>query len=652
MSATDLHALAEAAGVRVDWVDVAGVPRRVADPTLHSVLAALQLPARTAAQCRDSLRRMQDAARTPAPLLTVQCGQPLALGGATDRPACWRDDDGSEHEARVDADGRLAAPDRPGYWHLLHGGLAQAVAVAPARCFGVAEACGRTPPRAWGLGLQVYSARSGDDGGIGDAAGAADWLRRAALAGADALALSPLHAARPVRGHYSPYSPSDRRFLDPLHAAPVRVLGEAAHQVLAQQPALAAELERLQALALIDWPAAAAAKWRLLQALWSGFAQAPAALQADFAGFQRERGAPLAAHAAFAAADFGDGDPGLHAFGQWLAARSWQSVQREARERGMGIGLIADLAVGFDPHGAEAAAWPQAVLPGLELGAPPDAFNADGQVWGIGSYAPAGLRASGYAPFIALLRAVLRDRGGVRIDHILGLLRLWVVPQGAGAGDGAYLDYPLRTLLDLLALESWRHRAIVIGEDLGVVPPGIRTELARRGVMGLDVLLFTRDADGGFLPPSRWRADAVATTTTHDLPPLAGWRAGHDIGWRERLGLSADSADAPARRRADVAALARAAADAGLAGVDPQLDALRYAARGPAPLALLPVEDALGLDEQPNLPGTVDGHPNWRRRLPQPLPSEPLEAALQAFATARRVPAAPVSPSDLPPARR
>ncbi|MEE7548075.1 4-alpha-glucanotransferase, partial [Xanthomonas sp. Kuri4-1] len=197
-------------------------------------------------------------------------------------------------------------------------------------------------------------------------------------------------------------------------------------------------------------------------------------------------------------------------------------------------------------------ASPDAVLRGLVLGAPPDAFNADGQVWGIGSYSPAGLRRTGYAPFIALLRAVMRDRGGVRIDHILGLLRLWVVPEGAGSDAGAYLGYPLHDLLNLLALESWRHRAIVIGEDLGVVPPGIRGELSRRGVMGIDVLMFTRDQEGDFLPPSQWRRDAVATTTTHDLPTLTGWRAGRDIDWRRRLELiSAEQAasDKTARAR-------------------------------------------------------------------------------------------------------
>lgn len=262
------------------------------------------------------------------------------------------------------------------------------------------------------------------------------------------------------------------------------------------------------------------------------------------------------------------------------------------------------------------------MLRGLVLGAPPDAFNADGQHWGIGAYSPTALRRSGFAPYIALLRAVLRDRGGIRIDHILGLLRLWVVPDGASSGDGAYLAYPLQDLLNLLALESWRHRAIVIGEDLGVVPPGIREELSRRGVMGIDVLMFTRDQEGAFVPPALWRADAVATTTTHDLPTLTGWRAGRDIDWRRTLELiqpAQAQADHQTRIR-DASRLDAAVADAGLGSDAPLLDALRFTASSVSPLALLPVEDALALDEQPNLPGTVEVHPNWRRRLPDPCP--------------------------------
>ncbi|KAB7768607.1 4-alpha-glucanotransferase [Xanthomonas maliensis] len=635
MSTRELHALAAAAGVLVDWVDASDQPRQVAVPSLLAVLAALELPAATPAQCADSLRRCQAQAAAAVPLLTVQVGEVVPLPLAANVRGRWLDEAGHGEDAQVDAQGRLRAPQRFGYWTLQVDGTRQQVAVAPPRCFGVADACGQTAPRAWGMALQVYSARSCDDAGIGDAAGTVEWLRHAALAGADALALSPVHAARPIAGGYSPYSPSDRRFLDPLHAAPVRVLGELALEAIDAVPELRGRFDALHGQDLIDWPAAAQAKWAWLRQLQARVAPE----QADLAAFRAAGGQPLADFARFAAQDFGDGDPALHVFTQWLAARSWADAQREAHERGMAIGLIADLAVGFDPNGAEAAAAGESVLRGLVLGAPPDAFNADGQHWGIGAYAPNALRRTGYASYIALLRAVLRDRGGIRIDHILGLMRLWVVPDGAGSNEGAYLSYPLQDLLNLLALESWRHRAIVIGEDLGVVPPGIRATLSQRGVMGIDVLMFTRDSDGAFVPPSQWRHDAIATTTTHDLPTLTGWRAGRDIDWRRELGMIAPaqaSADIDARDH-DTARLDVAIDHAGLSAETPLLGALRFTASGVSPLALLPAEDALALDQQPNLPGTVEVHPNWRRRLPEPLPHERLSAALHAFAEARRV---------------
>jgi len=254
----------------------------------------------------------------------------------------------------------------------------------------------------------------------------------------------------------------------------------------------------------------------------------------------REGGDALAAYAAFAARDAGDDDVAFQLFAQWLAARSWSNVQQCARDGGMRIGLISDLAVGFDPHGAEAAAWPDAVLPGLVLGAPPDAFNADGQAWGISSYSPTALKATGFAPFIGLLRAVMHGRGGVRIDHILGLLRLWVLPAGGSAGDGVYLRYPFDDLLRLLALESWRNRCIVIGEDLGVVPDGLRERLAARGVLGIDVLMFTAMPMG--VPATGALAHLGRGHHHHPRPADAG-----RVEMRPRPGL----APAPGHGRAD-----------------------------------------------------------------------------------------------------
>lgn len=635
MSSPALNALADAAGLLVDWVDVSGRPQTVAPATLRAVLEAMDLPCASEAQCRQSQERLGSLHRAPA-MITATVGEPLAVDATPGSSYQLVDETGRAHEGTFDAQGRAAAVSAPGYYQLLQDGAGQRVlqvAVAPARCWSVGDACDDPAARAWGVGLQVYSAPSRYDASIGDADGALDWVRRVAAAGGDALALSPVHAARPLGRHYSPYSPSDRRYFDPLHAAPVQVLGQAAAEVALQAAGLGQRFAQLHAATLVDWPGGAQAKWAWLRRLHQDLRDD--AQCRDLEGFVREGGQALAAYAAFAARDAGDDDVPLQLFAQWLAARSWSNVQQCARQAGMHIGLISDLAVGFDPHGAEAAAWPDAVLPGLVLGAPPDAFNADGQAWGISSYSPHALRATGFAPFIALLRAVMHGRGGVRIDHILGLMRLWVLPQGGSASDGVYLRYPFEDLLRLLALESWRNRCIVIGEDLGVIPDGLRERLAERGVLGIDVLMFTRDADGAFLPPARWRTSAVATTTTHDLPTLAGWKRGRDLDWRQRLGTGGqiDRQAEDARRAQDVARLAAQVEADGGDGAQLQ-DWLAFVAHSPAPLALLPAEDALGLEEQPNLPGVVEDHPNWRRRLPETAPG--LEATLSAFAKARQ----------------
>lgn len=628
-----LHALAEAAGLLRHWEDASGVARTVADADLRAILAAMGLRSEDEAQVRDSLAALEQDAGL-APLITTEAGGSLQVPGAAGRTVRFRHEDGDAVEIAFDASGRARAPTRPGDWQFELVDRVHVLAVAPLRCYGVADALDLPAPRAWGVGVQVYSTRHADDAGVGDAAGVLAWVQRVADAGGDAVALSPVHAARPCSGVCSPYSPSDRRYFDPVYAAPTLVLGAAFVREVCggiDDPVPSAD-------ALIDWPGATALRWQRLRTLHGADARLPATLRDDFARFEAEGGEDLQAFARHAARDHGDGEPRLHLFAQWLAARSWRAVQQAARDRGMGIGLIADIAVGFDPAGAEAAAWPDAVLQGLELGAPPDAFNAAGQVWGVSGFDPAGLRRVAYAPFRELLRATMRDRGGVRIDHILGLLRLWIVPRGAASSAGAYLQCPLQDLLNLVALESWRHRCIVIGEDLGVVPPGLRDTLARRGVLGIDVLPFTRDAEGAFLPPKRWRRDAIATTTTHDLPTLAGWAQGRDLEWRARIDVvPGDLLQTQRETRADdVAALDAACLDA--IGATGPIAWAAYAAASPAPLALLPVEDALGLEEQPNLPGTVDEHPNWRRRLPTAVDDTPaLAARLRAFAAARNL---------------
>jgi 4-alpha-glucanotransferase len=265
------------------------------------------------------------------------------------------------------------------------------------------------------------------------------------------------------------------------------------------------------------------------------------------------------------------------------------------------------------------------MLAGLSVGAPPDDLNALGQNWGLTAFSPRALRLHGYAPFIELLRASLRSVGGLRIDHVLGLRRLWLVPDGAR--EGAYLLFPFEDMLRLVALESWRHHALIIGEDLGTLPEGFRERLEASGILGLRVLWFQRD-HGLFIDPSRWTPHALATTTTHDLPTAAGWWRGRDLDWRARLNLFAPEhpeAGERAQRDQDRRTLWAAYQHNGVAqGPPPPPEqpqaavdaAVQFVARTAAPLAIVPAEDLLGLDESPNLPGTTDEHPNWRRRLP------------------------------------
>ncbi len=318
-------------------------------------------------------------------------------------------------------------------------------------------------------------------------------------------------------------------------------------------------------------------------------------------------------------------------FLQWLTDRSLEAAQARARDAGMRIGLIGDLAIGMDPAGSHAWSRQNDILLGLAIGAPPDLFNPRGQEWGLTGFSPRALIDGGFAPFIATLRAAMRRTGGVRIDHAMGLTRLWLVPEGADPADGAYLGFPSADLLRLLALESMRHDAVVIGEDLGTVPAGFRQTLEQGGVHGMRVLWFERQGTNDFAPPASWTPSAVAMTSTHDLPTVAGWWHGSDIGVRDdhgRLGAGVTPQQVRAERDADRPALWQALVSDGDAQGDPPppdvtapvVDAaLRFVSNTPSPLCLFPLEDLLGLEPQPNLPGTVDGHPNWRRRAPRPV---------------------------------
>lgn len=671
MSEQSLLELARCAGLSVQWQDYRGRQHEVAPETLRSVLQALELPCADAAQCADSLARLQHEQSTEQlpPMLTARAEQPVDVTSheiAAGQALRLTLESGESLDCTAEArDGRLLLPPvaQHGYHRLQLGQREIVLAVAPRRAFGVGDL--EPDRRRWGLAAQLYSLRRCGDGGIGDFAALAELARSAARRGADALAISPVHALFSADlSRFSPYAPSSRLFLNPIYADASGVLPAESLAQLAAGLGLDDELRRLEALPLIDWPAAARCRLALLRAvferLWPELSATPAVhpLAREFQRFRKQGGALLEDHARFEAlhaeqvpqgrwhwrqwpqgyrdprsrsvsafAGRHPGEVGFHVFLQWLAQRGLAAAQAAARDAGMAVGLIADLAVGTDSGGSHAWSRPHDLLAGLSVGAPPDPLATQGQVWGLTALSPRALRLQGYAPFLDTLRAALRHAGGVRIDHVLGLQRLWLVPEGASSNDGAYLRYPLQDLLRLVALESVRHRAVIVGEDLGTVPEGFRDTLADAGIMGMRVLWFERD-HGLFVDPSRWPAGDLATTSTHDLPTVAGWWSERDLGWRERLGLFADEqerAGEHAARAADRRTLWDAFAYAGVAAgelpapAEPAAAvsaAIRFVARTPAPLALVPLEDLAGLDEQPNLPGTIEQHPNWRRRLP------------------------------------
>jgi 4-alpha-glucanotransferase len=677
----DLERLTQAAGLSLDWRDAMGRDQRVTPEVARRVLAELGLPAESAGDIAASLEQLRVLGQGTPPLCTAVQGQPVELPvAATGREPVIQIELESGGGFAVSAERigecllRLPPVNEPGYHTLRLDGEEHTLAVAPARCYSVqdalGQATGREGARGWAPGVQLYSLRrsashaaASGSGGFGDFTALSLLAERAAARGAAAVAVSPVHAmysARPE--HYSPYAPSSRLFINALYVDPAAVFGrDALSTVMAL--GLGEEFERLERLDLIDWPNAGRAKLAVLRALYERFpGNVGGRVLEDFEIFRRKGGPQLEDHARFEAIqawrieNLGDGsgwrdwpiafgrpdspevaefaarhehEVRFHVFLQWLAARGMGGAHEAARRAGMPIGLISDLAVGTDPAGSHAWSRQGEVLATLSPGAPPDVFNVKGQAWGLTAFSPSALKARGYRAFIEMLRASLAYAGGVRIDHALGLQRMWLVPQGATPMDGAYVRYPFDDMIRLIALESSRRGAVVIGENLGTVPDGFNARIADAGMLGMEVLWFVRDGDWAGAPfwSSRdWSPASIATTTTHDLPTVTGWWAGRDVRWHGALNLLPEGRTEPEmleRRRQDKERLWQDFGHAGLVPPDtpapeqaPVDTALDFVSRSPGPLMVAPMEDLLGLEEQPNLPGTIAVHPNWRRRLP------------------------------------
>lgn len=684
-TATALRGLAEEAGVTTVWQDYRGVVHTVGSPTLRVLMTALDLPASTMEDIVASRTRLAGegqglGSEVLPPLITAVVHAPIGLPSGT-RFAGFDYrvvlEDGETRSGRFADDGPsiVEAIDRFGYHRLECDGLSLVLAVAPTRCYAVDDALsdvGRDRgERLWGLAAQIYSLAQERDGGLGHYGALAEIVRHAAKHGASALAISPVHAMFSADLHrFSPYGPSSRLLANVLHVDPSGVLGDHAFDTALQAIDGGDELERLASVPLVEWHASSTLRLALLKQLFGQLLERDddegRSLRAEFDAFRTAGGDVLEAHARFEALhamlaaddismlggwrnwplEYRDphgsavaayatehaDEVAFHAFLQWQAARQLGAAQRAARDAGMAIGIVADLAVGADGGGSQTWSRPRDMLIGLSIGAPPDMLNALGQSWGLAAFSPRALRSGGYRPWIDMLRAAFAHAGGIRIDHVLGLTRMWLVPDGADAIEGAYLRYPFDDLLRLVALESWRRRAIVIGEDLGTVPEGLPERLSSANLLGIRVLWFERmwHVPGQpFRPPHEWSGGALAVTTTHDLPTTAGWWSGRDIDWRAKLGLFGDHSSEEVERVAresergmlwdSLRAAGAAYGDRPAIEHPPILEALRYVGATPAPLALSPIEDALGFVEQPNLPGTVDTHPNWRMRMPKPV---------------------------------
>lgn len=526
--------------------------------------------------------------------------------------------------------------------------------IAPARGF---QGDGR---RVWGIAAQLYALRSRSNWGHGDFGDLQRLIAAAADKGASAVGLNPLHALFPDRaGQASPYAPNSRLFLNVLYIDVASI-----PEFPGVDAALRRQIAAARAADLIDYPAVAGAKLAGLRAAYAGFRVSPTAKRrAEFEAYRLAQGDALLRFACFEVLRR------LHApapwpqwpepwrkpdsvtlrefraahrdacefqeFMQWIAAGQLQACQDDARRRGMSIGLYTDLAVGIDPLGADAWSAQDAVLADLSIGAPPDEFNTAGQDWGLAPFNPQAMAADDFAPLRRLMRAAMAHAGAVRMDHVLGLNRMFLIPRGYGAREGAYVRYPFEAMLRVIAEESHRARCIVIGEDLGTVPDGFRETLARWGLWTYRVMLFERESDGRFRPPGTYPAEAVATFSTHDLPSFRGWLTGADLRLKQAIGVDpGESEEARAHARETLRWLlterAPAYAPDDLAAVAAVL------AQTPSRLVTVSLDDILGVVDQVNIPGTVDQHPNWRRKLPvevEDLAAYPgLQRVAQAFA--------------------
>lgn len=545
--------------------------------------------------------------------------------------------------------------------------------------------------RLWGLTVQLYSVRSKRNWGIGDFTDLRNLVDLTAAAGGDVIGLNPLHALFPDNpAHISPYSPSHRGFLNVLYIDVTAVPEFSACKSAQRRVARVGFQGRLQALRdapLVDYVGVAQPKFEILRLLFASFRASGGRRQKAFAAWRAAQGETLESHARFEAlqAHFRAQDAGIrgwpawpaeyhdpaapavaafaaeqaeavtwHAWLQWLADEQLAAVAARVRELGMAIGLYRDLAVGASPDGSEVWSWQSVFALDASTGAPPDDLNLLGQNWCLPPFVPHRLRQANYAPFVATLAANMRHAGALRIDHVMGLSRLFWVPRDVPATEGAYVAYPFEDMLGLVARESLRAGCLVIGEDLGTVPAGFRERLFQAGVLSYHPLMFERYEDGQFRLPADMPSQALVAAGTHDLPTLAGLWRGIDLDVRAQLNLFPSEELRQrliterdwdrgrllwALERENLLPEGVSKDPAALPELAPELTAAihAYLARSPAQIMVVQPEDIFSIGEQINVPGTLEHqHPNWQRKLPLPIEDWTATADFQRIVAALR----------------
>ncbi len=525
----------------------------------------------------------------------------------------------------------------------------------------------------WGFAAQLYSLRSEKNWGLGDFGDLKQLVTSAAKQGASSIGLNPLHPLYQNNpGHRSPYSPTSRCFLNTMYidvtAVPNFSQSEKAQQRF-NSDEFQAKLAYARSAQLIDYPAVADIKYDILETLFEEFnnnsSNEMVEAKAEFDAFIQEQGSDLLTLTTFDALyeHFRQIDENLYgwkswpleyqkpdtpevtkfqkthvarikyfSFLQWLAHRQLKEAANTATENDMPVGLYLDLAVGCDGSGVDVWSDKEVYVSGASVGAPPDAMNTLGQDWGLTPINPVALQKQGYLPLVKALRSNMQYAGALRIDHILGLMRQYWVAPGMAAHEGVYITFPLAEILRIIALESRREHCVVIGEDLGTVPEGFGEIMEAAGLLSYKVLFFERWESGLFKRPELYPAQSMVTVSTHDLPTLAGWWTGRDLKWRQELNLYPTEALGQQERDSRITDrdnLIAAMQDLNVLSPDnaPQQDPAvmnthlsvavqAYMAQAPSHIQLIPMEDALELNEQVNIPGTIDQHPNWRQKLP------------------------------------